>query len=122
MSIIGEMSRIENDGYSVEYIGSDDRIVFKGHFRLRTIQNYNEIMHFILEKSSGSQNIFLDLSNLEFINSSGIASIGLFLIKLKDSDKKIKIIGSKYINWQIASLKDFQQINNNVEIEYIVQH
>lgn len=114
--------KIENDNYSVNFIKDENRIIFKGNFRLRTISNYNEIMQFIIENSEGADPVILDLANLEYINSSGIASIGLFLIKLKDSEKKIKIIGSRYVNWQIASLKDFQQINNNIEIEYVVKH
>lgn len=122
MSISEKKISIIYENYSVEFDSDDQRIVFKGNFRLKTINNYNEIMLFILNCSSYSDKVILDLSQLEFINSSGIASIGLFLIKLKDTEKKIKIIGSKYINWQISSLKDFQQINNNIEVEYIVQH
>lgn len=115
--------KIVNNQYSIEYSVSEDKIIFKGVLRLQTIDSYNEIMDFIIKCSINSrQKITLDFSNLENINSAGIASLSLFFIKLRETDKKIRIISSTHIPWQKITLKDFQYINKNIEIEDILIH
>ncbi len=48
-------------------------------------------------------------AQLRYINSAGIASLGLFLIKIRDHKKKIKILASKYTHWQATSFKKFKK-------------
>lgn len=115
--------KIVNTQYSIEYSENDEKIVFSGVLRLQTIDSYNEIMDFIIKCSINSrQKLILDFSNLENINSAGIASISLFFIKLRGTDKKIKILSSALVPWQKITLKDFQYINSNIEIEEIIIH
>ena len=115
--------KIVEKNYSIEFISDLNKVIFVGNLRLQSIEKYNEIMELIIEKTKDSSIPFtLDLTNLNFINSSGIASLGILFIELRKFNKKIKIIASKYVNWHVGSLKDFKNINNNIEIEYVVQH
>jgi hypothetical protein len=115
--------KIEDKIYSIELIKDTSTVLFIGNLRLHSVNEYNEIMENIYSFSKGdSKPITLDLSKLEFINSSGIASLGILFIKLRDLDRRIKIIASKYVNWHVASLRDFQILNPNIEIDFIVQH
>lgn len=115
--------KIVNQNYSIEFIEIENKILFKGNLRLQSIDAYEEIINFIFERAINTDKILiLDFSNLTIINSSGIASIGLFLIKMREYNTKIKIYASKFINWHVSSLRDFKDINENVEIEYIVHH
>lgn len=114
---------IQDKNYTVEYIEEENKITFKGNLRLKSVEEYNQIMDFIFNHSLTSGKILLlDMTKLNVINSAGIASIGLFLIKMREHNKKIKILASKYTHWQAVSLKDFTDINDNLEIEYIVHH
>lgn len=120
-----EKRTITGESYTVEYTDKEHKITFTGFFRLQSIESYDEIMNFILHYALDyDRPLALDISKMEFINSSGIASLGLFLVKLRDtnSEKKIKIIASKYIYWQAHSLKDLKDLNENLVIDYIVHH
>ena len=113
---------IKDKNYSVKFFEDENRIIFKGNLRLKSVEEYNEIMDFIFQSALKSENLVIDMTQLNVINSAGIASLGLFLIKIRDHKKKIKILASKYTHWQATSLKDFKNINNNLEIEYVVHH
>jgi len=114
---------IDNENYSIEYIDHENMFILKGNLRLQTIDKYNEIMDFITRHAMKSDKpLTLDLTGLTSLNSSGIASLSLFLVNMKKSDKTIKIIGSSYIKWQSLSLTDFKELNSNIDVELIVQH
>jgi len=115
--------KIEDKKYSIEILPETNTVVFCGNLRMNTVNEYNEIMENIFTISKESdKSLILDFSKLEFINSSGLASLGILFIKLRDYEKKIRIVASKYVNWHVASLKDYQTLNSQIEIEYIVQH
>jgi len=115
--------RINTSDYSVEFYPDANRITFRGNLRLRTIDNYSDIMNFIIGHTRKCNDYMtLDITNLTNLNSAGIASFSLFFIKIRESGKKIRIIASEYIAWQKLCLEDLLQINPNIEFEYIVHH
>ncbi|HOW82560.1 MAG TPA: hypothetical protein PK573_08375 [Spirochaetota bacterium] len=119
------MMKINGETYTVEYHKNDNRIAFSGNLRLQTINSYEEIINFTLRFAlESNEPLILDFTKLEIINSSGIASLGLFLVKLRDteSEKKLVIHASKYIQWQVSSLNDLRELNDNLDIIYIVHH
>lgn len=114
---------INNEDYSIEYIEQDNMFILRGNLRLQTIDKYNEIMDFINKYSRNSEKtLVLDLTGLKTLNSSGIASLSLFFVNLKKSAKRVKVVGSSYIKWQSLSLMDFKELNENIDVEFIVQH
>jgi len=118
-----KIDKIETESYTLSYVDEDNKIVIKGNLRLQSLKKYEEIMSFITEKAiHNEKQLLMDLSELTILNSSGIASLSLFLIKMRDSGEKLKIIANKYIHWQALSIEDFRDINPNLEIEYIVKH
>jgi hypothetical protein len=117
--------KIVGESYVVEYQSGDNRIVYSGNLRLQSIQSYDEIMNFTLRHALDSpESLILDFTRLEIINSSGIASLGLFLVKLRNEhpEKTITIHASKYISWQAVSLGDLRDLNGNVDLVYVVHH
>jgi len=116
-------SEIKTEDYTVRYIKEEDKIVIRGNLRLVTVEKYDEIIDFILYHTMEESNAaILDLTKLEALNSSGIAALGMFIIKMKDNNRFIKITGSRYISWQVISLENFKDIHKNIEIEFMVQH
>ena len=115
--------KIEDKNYTIEIVNNLKTIVFTGNLRLHSINDYSDIIEKIFNYiKEQNDSITFDFTKLEFINSSGIASLGILFIKLRDIEIKIKIIASKYVNWHVASLKDFQSLNPHIEIDFVVQH
>lgn len=116
MSLTGE-------NYSINYNQDLGRIEVIGQLRLNSIDKYNSIIEFLLDKTSQCQDeVVLDLTGLELMNSSGIASLSLFLIKARETKKKIRILASKLIHWQSLSMEDFEEINEHITVEYVTHH
>ena len=117
--------KIQGDTYQIEFIKDENKLIFSGNLRLQSVDSYDEIVDFAISRAMDSdKTLIIDLTRLEIINSSGIASMGLFLVKLRETDpaKCIKMLASKYIYWHSATLKDLKELNNNLEIEYVVHH
>lgn len=113
----------KNKDYIIDYIPEENRVVLQGTLRLQTVDRYNEILDFILKYVYDKEEVvILDLSRLVSLNSSGIAALGILLIKIKEANKKFRIFSSKYVHWQSISIEDFREINSDIAIEYVVHH
>ncbi len=113
----------KTESYSITYHKTGELIEINGSLKLTSMDHYNDIVDFLIEHTEQSTNgITLDLTGLEMLNSSGIASLSLFIIRAKDSGKNIHILANKDIHWQAISIDDFVDINSNVTIEYITHH
>jgi hypothetical protein len=109
--------------YTINSIPEENKIVISGELKLQTVAKYNEIIEFLLESCMTLKDpVILDIRNLTILNSSGIASFGLFIIKIRDSGKKLIIHASKHIHWQVFSLEDFKELDINLEIEFFEMH
>jgi len=114
---------LPNKFYRVEYYEESNLVVFKGNLKLKSVKDYKVITEFIENIYENSiSNLVIDFTDLETLNSSGIAAISLFLLKAKDFNRKINIIASKNSYWQTISLQDLGDLNKDVSIEFIVKH
>ncbi len=114
---------IQNNNYSIEYYNKHNTILLRGMLDVKTSESFDEIIAFIYNKAINKyKNVTFDLSRLEKINSSGITALCLLIIKIRDLDLPIKIIASKYSQWQSSALMDLKDLYDTIEIEYIVLH
>ncbi len=112
---------IKDEEYFVEYNDNTKCVRFDGTIRLRTTDEYAPIMA-LMNKAQDSANqdetVSLDLSELHFLNSSGINTISRFVISARKEAKiKLKVIGNQEIYWQQKSLKNLQRLWSNVQVE-----
>ncbi|MCR9141777.1 MAG: hypothetical protein NXI24_05960 [bacterium] len=110
--------KLEHENYSAELI-ENNTVRLSGTFRLQGKEHYLEIMS-LLENAIKSADgaLTIDLTDLNFLNSSGISSLSIFIIQAREAGhKKIKIIGSDKHSWQAKSLKNFQKLWKNIEVE-----
>ena len=110
--------KLIRDNYSAELVG-DDTVRLSGVFRLQGKEQYLEVLVLLegaIESARGS--LTIDMTGLSFLNSSGISSLSIFVIQAREAGhKRIKIIGSNRYSWQAKSLKNFQKLWKNIEVE-----
>jgi hypothetical protein len=111
---------IKNKNYQIEYLKESHAIKIRGSLELDSVQSYNKIMDFILQNTMGSyRDILFNISELKYINSAGLAFLGLLFIKLREKNCKIKILISPFLKWQNQTIKEFENINKNIEFDLI---
>jgi len=93
-------------------------IHYEGTLRLSGTDAYQpilDVMQGILAEKP--QKLVLDLTQLEFLNSSGINLLAKFTIELrKQPDVGMQVLGSTRIPWQSKSLPNLQKLHKGVEL------
>ncbi|MCK5674877.1 MAG: hypothetical protein KAH95_15970 [Spirochaetales bacterium] len=109
---------IKQDNYTIEYKKKDRLVKMSGTLRLQDKDEYREIFELLTKAANETTGLplTLDMKDLVFLNSSGISSLSLFIIKMRQLDKDISIKGSNTIPWQVKSLSNFQKLYGKVEI------
>lgn len=104
---------------AITYNNSESSITFEGSLRLANMKEYSVVSDF-LEKSkeTSEKHLTLDLKSLEFLNSSGITTLSLFILNCKkEGNPQITILGSESWPWQQKSIANFKKLWNDVEID-----
>ena len=92
-------------------------IKFGGSMRLANIQEYDKVKDFLFDCSDGLEEVSLDLNDLEFLNSAGITTLSMFVLK-KNSDetsKTVNISGSKSVFWQEKAITNLSKLSSKVK-------
>ena len=107
---------IKTDDFNVWTEGSV--IHFEGTLRLSGTDAYQPILDLMQGVLANKpQSVVLDLTQLEFLNSSGINLLAKFTIELRKlPDVALKVIGSTRIPWQSKSLPNLQKLHKGVEL------
>jgi hypothetical protein len=90
----------------------DQRTVFlKGFLRLNGIEEYQPIMNLLLGAIEETEACVVDLSDLEFLNSSGISMLSMFVVRVRDRGTiDLTFRGSNQVLWQTRSLKNLKRL------------
>ena len=109
--------KIENDNYVLEYDENNHHVQISGSLRLNGLDEYTVILDPLKQCMENSDIMEVNLSQLEFLNSSGIAMLSKFVIEARNKQSfSLKIIGSNQIPWQGKSLKNLQRLYPALEI------
>jgi hypothetical protein len=103
---------------TLQFDSSTNTMTFSGSMRLANMKEYDQISHFLKEHIHAStQHATLDLKELQFLNSSGITTLSLFILNCKKaSGPGLKVLGNNEISWQQKSLINFKKLWNEVDI------
>ena len=103
--------KIENENYVLDYDEENYHVKISGSLRLNGLDEYTPILDQLKHCLENSDIMVVDLSQLEFLNSSGIAMLSKFVIEARNKDGlKLNILGSNLIPWQGKSLKNLQRL------------
>ena len=112
---------ITGEEYSVEYNANTQTVTFIGSMRLRTSDEYEPITQLLQQAHDGTpegETLTLDLSELKFLNSSGINVISRFVIAGRKAAKiNLLVKGSQEVYWQKKSLTNLQRLWPKVKID-----
>ncbi len=93
-------------------------IHYEGTLRLSGTDAYQPILDLMQSVLAAKpQTLVMDLTQLEFLNSSGINLLAKFTIELrKQPEIGMKVLGSTRIPWQSKSLPNLQKLHKGVEL------
>ncbi len=119
MNAGGVMQAIETDDYKIWYDLEVSTVYFRGFLRLDGIIEYQPVMDLLLAVIEQADVITLHLSELEFLNSSGISMLSMFVVKVREKgDLALTLHGSEQVLWQTKSLKNLQRLMPNITLVF----
>jgi len=110
---------ITTEDYRI-WLDSDQKtIYFQGFLRLEGMKEYQPIMDNLLATLANIPDLTLNLEGLEFLNSSGISMLSMFVMKVRGQiGASLTLKGSKNILWQTKSLRNLQRLMPNLNLEF----
>lgn len=108
---MGYVMDIKTDDYSIRHDSEAATVFLRGFLRLDGMEKYQPVMDVLLAAVEQSAALTIDLRELEFLNSSGISMLSMFVVKVRDKgDVNLTLKGSDKVLWQTKSLKNLQRL------------
>jgi|JI10StandDraft_1071094.scaffolds.fasta_scaffold1077116_1 hypothetical protein len=111
---------VKTEEYTAYFDDKNNSVVMTGSMRLQNLASYEVIKNILkegLEKATGQ--LIIDLRNLNFLNSSGITTMSLFIIEARNKKSTpMKVIGSAKIAWQTKSVLNFKKLWNEITLDF----
>lgn len=111
---------IRTKDYGIWYDPQQETVYCQGFLRLEGLDAYQPIINVLTEAIAQNSNLILDLQELEFLNSSGISMLSMFIVDIRNrGNVHLKVLGSKKVLWQSKSLKNLQRLMPTIDLEFI---
>ncbi|WCL50316.1 slr1659 superfamily regulator [Leptospira sp. GIMC2001] len=111
---------VKTDEYAASFIEAENTVLMTGSMRLQNLAAYEEIKKILkdgLDRSQGQ--LTIDIRGLNFLNSSGITTISLFIIEARNKKTTpMRILGSAKISWQAKSAANFHKLWNEIIVDF----
>lgn len=110
---------ITGENYRISYDQTSQNLIFNGSLRLDGSAEYDSISDLLNQVAQQEPpKIVLDLTQLSFLNSSGISVISRFVINVrKRQNIQMTVIGSLKNPWQGKSLKNLQRLMPSLQLD-----
>ncbi len=111
---------IKTDDYTIRYEPESATAFFQGLLRLDGMEAYQPVMDILLNAIEASSSFTINLRELEFLNSSGISMLSMFVVKARDKGGiNLVFQGSEKTLWQTKSLKNLQRLMPSLKLEFV---
>lgn len=108
------------EDYTLDFSEASQTVGFKGALRLSSMRAYEVVRDFLYrasDKVARGARLTLDVTGLQFLNSSGITTLSMFVIAMRDSKRcQLAIKGSRSVAWQYKSLGNFKRLWSEVDL------
>lgn len=109
---------ISGENYALEWDPETRCAALKGILRLNGLEEYAPISRFLLDAVPEGA-MTLDLRGLEFLNSSGIATLSKFVIEIRNRKTvDLTVLGAKAVAWQGKSLVNLGKLMPALRMEF----
>jgi hypothetical protein len=110
---------LKTDDYRIWYEPDAATVFFQGFLRLDGMQEYEPVMDLLMESLNQTATFHLDLKELEFLNSSGISMLSMFVVKVRGMGNiQLMLHGSNRVLWQTKSLKNLQRLMPSLTLDF----
>ncbi len=111
---------ISDELYTILEEEETNTIKIKGILRLNGLSEYAPIAAILENRAAQGNCMVVDVIDLEFLNSSGIAMLSKFIIGARNQNvKDLTFIGSKKIAWQSKSLANLRRLYPALQLEIV---
>jgi hypothetical protein len=111
---------ITTEDYRIHFEEANNTLYFRGFLRLEGMKEYQPIMNTMLEILADCSELIINLEGLEFLNSSGISMLSMFVMKVRGKEgTSLAFKGSKNILWQMKSLRNLQRLMPDLTLEFV---
>ena len=110
---------VKGDGYQIRYDPAAGRVICQGALRLYGADGYAAIVNlFNAIAEQQTPLLTVDVTDLQFLNSSGINALSKFIIKVRDlKASRLIVKGTEQFPWQAKSLKNLQLLMPELTLE-----
>jgi hypothetical protein len=109
----------KTDDYQIWNDPETSTVFFRGFLRLAGMEEYRPVMELLMSAIEKSPNFTINLRELEFLNSSGISMLSMFVIKVREKGNvNLVLQGSGQILWQTKSLKNLQRLMPGIKLDF----
>jgi len=110
---------LKTDDYHIWHDPETSTFFFRGFLRLEGMKEYQPIMDLMLQVVEQSSQLTINLRELEFLNSSGISMLSMFVVRVREKGSiQLGLQGSDQILWQTKSLKNLQRLMPSLQLEF----
>ncbi|NJN22132.1 MAG: hypothetical protein HC812_14290 [Leptolyngbya sp. RL_3_1] len=110
---------VNADDYRVWFDPANSIVFLQGFLRLEGMEAYQPIIDLLVGAIETAPKLTLNLEALEFLNSSGISMLSMFVVKVRQrGDAQLTLQGSDTILWQTKSLKNLQRLMPSLSLQF----
>jgi len=113
------MKSIHGESFQIRLDETSLTLCFKGALRLTGAEDYASILEMLRGVLTAPHaRVLLDIRELDFLNSSGIAMLSRFVIEARERNKvNVQFLGSLSVPWHARSLKNLQRLMPSLSVE-----
>ncbi len=110
------MGAVSNEDYSLQWDAGRATVI--GIMRLASPDSYEQVFAGIRSSISAAEAGFVvDISEVRFMNSSGITALSRLVLLARKHGHPLLIIGSKSISWQTKTLSSLQRLYGKLNVD-----
>lgn len=107
----------DRDDYSVTCSPGDETAVLRGVMRLATPAAYEKVFAPLTARVTSGEPLCVDLTNVTFMNSSGIRALATLVLNAKAHSARLRLIASQRVPWQNKTAASLAAVSKDLTVE-----